>query len=174
MSGRLARLDAYALRVPLERPLLLSNQTITTRDYVIVEARDDDGALGRAIGYSRGAPVETVVERMIAPVWAGAALDDYAALYRRTLRANSMQGSHGIFWRAVSLADCAVHDLLAIRAAVPLAEWLGGKVAPVPATLAGCYPVASETPELDRRSDAVHGGLRRRRHQAHRFRRFGP
>jgi len=144
---RLAKLSAYAVRVPLERPLLLSNQTITARDYVIVEALDEQGMIGRAIGYGRGAPVEAVVERMLVPLWQGGELDDYAALYDRTARTYSMQGSHGMFWRAMSLADCAVHDLRATQAGMPLAEFLGGKVAPVTTTLAGCYPVADETPD---------------------------
>lgn len=157
---RLAKLTAYAIRVPLERPLLLSNQTIAARDYVMVEAFDDQGAMGRAIGYSRGAPVETVIERMLVPTWQGSELDDYAALYDRTVRMHSMQGSHGIFWRALSLADCAVHDLLAIRAGVPLAEFLGGSIMPVPTTLAGCYPVADESADtiaaLMARMDSFH------------------
>ena len=156
--SQLAKLSAYAVRVPLERPLLLSNQTIAARDYVIVEAVDDQGMMGRAIGYSRGAPVETVVDRMLVPSWQGTELDDYASLYDRTVRMHSMQGSHGIFWRAVSLADCAVHDLLAMRAGLPLAEFLGGAIATVTTTLAGCYPVAGETHEtiatLMRRMDS--------------------
>ncbi len=143
----LAKLSAYGLRVPLERPLLLSNQTIAARDYVIVEAVDDEGVVGRAIGYTRGAPVEAVVERMLVPAWQGQDLDGYAALYDRTVRTHSMQGTHGIFWRAISLADCAVHDLVAQQAGVPLAEFLGGAIAPVTTTLAGCYPIAGETPE---------------------------
>lgn len=143
----LATLSAYGLRVPLMRPLLLSNQTITVRDYAIVEAMDEEGRVGRAIGYTRGAPVDVIVERMLAPSWQGQDLSDYTSLYDRTVRIHSMQGSHGIFWRAISLADCAVYDLLAQRARVSLAEFLGGSIVPVRTTLAGCYPVADETPE---------------------------
>jgi L-alanine-DL-glutamate epimerase-like enolase superfamily enzyme len=40
-----------------------------------------------------------------------------------------------------------VYDLMAIRAGVPLAAYLGAPVAPVTATLAGCYPLANETPD---------------------------
>jgi len=147
VNGRLVALSAYALRVPLERPLPLANQTIMARDYVVAEAVDEDGRIGRAIGYSRGAPVETVIGRMIAPLWQGGDLATYATLYDATVSRNAMQGSHGIFWRALSLADCAVHDLMAIRAGVALAVYLGGAIAPVRTTLAGCYPVATETPE---------------------------
>ncbi|HVZ13612.1 MAG TPA: enolase C-terminal domain-like protein [Bauldia sp.] len=146
MNGRLAGLSAYALHVPLERPLPLANQTITARDYVIAEAVDEDGRVGRAIGYSRGAPVHAVIRQMIAPSWQTHDLATYPDLYDATVSRNAMQGSHGIFWRALSLADCAVHDLMAMRAGVPLSRYLGASPAPVKTTLAGCYPVANETP----------------------------
>jgi L-alanine-DL-glutamate epimerase-like enolase superfamily enzyme len=145
VKGKLVRLSAFALRVPLGRPLRLANQTIAAREYVVAEAADDEGRVGRAIGYSRGAPVEAVIRRMISPLWQGSELEHYTALYDGTVGRNAMQGSHGIFWRALSLADCAVHDLMAIRAGVPLAQFLGGQPTPVKATLAGCYPVADET-----------------------------
>lgn len=141
----LKRLDAFLVRVPLSRPLLLAHQTIDARDYVVVEAEDSEGSIGRAIGYTRGAPVDAVVLSMLTPAWIGGDLDDYPATYDRTVRQHSMQGSHGIFWRALSLADIAVHDLLAKRYDVPLGVWLGGRARPIPTTLAGCYPVADET-----------------------------
>lgn len=144
---RIRTLTAYEVHVPLAAPLVLANQTIAARDYTVVEIIDDGGEMGRAIGYSRGAPVAAVVERMIAPRWEHEDVSDPASLYDRTARANSMQGTHGIFWRALSLADCALHDLLSRRAGLPLAEFLGGRIRPVETTLAGCYPVAAETPE---------------------------
>lgn len=143
----LKRLDAYLVRVPLPRPLLLIHQTIEARDYIVVEAEDAEGTTGRAIGYARGAPVDAVVSHMLRPSWLGRDFSDYAAIYDQTVRANGMQGSHGIFWRALSVADIAVHDLLAKRDGVPLGVWLGGHVRPIPTTLAGCYPLADETEE---------------------------
>jgi len=143
----LVRLDAYVARVPLPRPLLLANQTIEAREYVVVEAEDANGLTGRAIGYTRGAPVDAVVSRMLKSAWLGSDLGDYPAIYDKTVRAHSFQGTHGIFWRALSVADIAVHDLLAKRDGVPLAVWLGGSARPVSTTLAGCYPLANQTEE---------------------------
>jgi L-alanine-DL-glutamate epimerase-like enolase superfamily enzyme len=142
----LRRLDAYIVEVPLPRPLLLSHATIEARDYIVVEAEDDTGAVGRGIGYARGAPVEMIVARMLRPDWIGTGLEAYAETYERTVLRHGMQGSHGMFWRALSVADIAVHDLLATSSGQPLAEWLGGRIRPVPTTLAGCYPLAGETP----------------------------
>lgn len=140
-------LRAYDVRVPLPAPLALATMTITARDYTIVEIVDDEGVTGRAVGYARGAPVAAVVAQMLAPRWQGEAASDPTSLYDRTVRGNAMQGTHGIFWRALSLADCALHDLLGRRAGVPLVEFLGGAIRPVTTTLAGCYPVAAETPD---------------------------
>jgi L-alanine-DL-glutamate epimerase-like enolase superfamily enzyme len=144
---RIKTLSAYDVRVPLPAPVALATMRITARDYTIVEIVDEDGTMGRAVGYARGAPVADVVGRMLAPSWQGAEVAEPTALYDRTVRANAMQGTHGIFWRALSLADLALHDLLSRRAGVPLAAFLGGTIRPVETTLAGCYPVASETPE---------------------------
>jgi L-alanine-DL-glutamate epimerase-like enolase superfamily enzyme len=92
------------VRVPLPAPVALATMRITARDYTIVEIVDEDGAMGRAVGYARGAPVADVVERMLAPSWQGAEVAEPTALYDRTVRANAMQGTHGIFWRALSLS----------------------------------------------------------------------
>ena len=144
---RIKTISAYELRVPLPTPLPLAAMTITSRDYTVVEIVDDEGTLGRAVGYARGAPVAATVERMLAPQWQGQVVADPAALHDKTVRGNVMQGTHGIFWRALSLADCALHDLASRRAGLPLAAFLGGALHPVETTLAGCYPVTSETPD---------------------------
>ena len=47
----------------------------------------------------------------------------------------------------LSLADCALYDLLAQRAEQPLAEYLGGALRPTPTMLVGGYPLPSETPD---------------------------
>ncbi len=143
----LVRLDAYVARLQLPRALILANQTIEAREYVIVEAEDANGSTGRAIGYTRGAPVEAVVSRMLVQSWVGSDLDEYSAIYEKTVRTHGFQGTHGIFWRALSLADIAVHDLLAKRDGVPLAVWLGGRIRPISTTLAGCYPLTDQTGE---------------------------
>lgn len=147
MSARLSRLSAYEVTIPLPRPLYLSSGPITARDYVIVEAADDDGRIGRSVGYTRGAPMAATIQRMLSARWEGSDLDTYAQTYEATARSSNFMGTHGIYWRAISLADCAVYDLLAQRAGQPLHAYLGGTYRSVETTLAGCYPVADETPE---------------------------
>ena len=141
----LTKIEAFELRLPLPRPLELGSIIITEREYVIVHIFDDEGNRGVAHGLSRNAPVSATIYRTIAPFWEGQRLEDHPAFYHQSVGANSMLGTNGIFWRALSLADCALYDLLARRADQPLGEYLGGRNKPVPANLVGCYPTANET-----------------------------
>ncbi len=146
MSGRIATVEAFEIIVPLPRPLRLAAMVIPHREYVVGRVRDENDAVGTAIGLTRGAPVAATVLRTVAPHLAGGCLDSYPEMYRRVVAANVCLGTNGVFWRALSLADCAVHDLLARQARLSLAELLGGCSRPVPCLLVGGYPRADETP----------------------------
>jgi D-arabinonate dehydratase len=147
MTGLISRIEAFEIRIPLPQPLLMGAMHIADREYSFVRIHDDEGHVGTSYGLSRNAPISATIERLITPRWPNQRLDDHADFYDRTVRANVFLGTNGIFWRAISLADCALFDLLARRANQPLCEYLGGQVRTIPATLAGCYPVATETPE---------------------------
>ncbi|MFN8377464.1 MAG: enolase C-terminal domain-like protein [Anaerolineae bacterium] len=147
MAGLITHVEAFEIRIPLPQPLLMGAMHIADREYAFVRIHDDEGNVGTAYGLSRNAPISATVERLIAPRWEKQRLDDHPDLYDRTVRGNVFLGTNGIFWRALSLADCALFDLLARRAGQPLCEYLGGAVSTIPATVAGCYPVATETPE---------------------------
>jgi L-alanine-DL-glutamate epimerase-like enolase superfamily enzyme len=143
----LKRLSAYEVRVPLPRTLNLGAMIIRDREYVIVEAESEAGNCGYSIGFTRGAPIRATIERLLKPRWEGINLEDYPLIYQSTSRSNRFLGTHGVYWRAVSAADCAIHDLLAKEAGLPLCVYLGGQITPVEVTLAGCYPTNDETPE---------------------------
>lgn len=144
---KLARLTAYEVRVTLPKPLLLGAIAMREREYVMAEVEDEHGLRGYGVALTRDAPVGETIRRLIEPRWVGRSLDDYPVLYDETLKAHRFLGTNGIYWRAISLVDCAVHDLLAKAAGVPLCVYLGGKIQPVAVTLAGCYPTQDETPE---------------------------
>src|SRR5690606_24017223 len=116
-------LEAFEIVLPLPEPLRLGEITIPHREYTIVRVVDEDGVTGTAYGLSRNAPISAIVSKTIAPSWRKARLDTYPALYAQTVNANVALGTNGLFWRALSLADCAVHDLLAIHAGQPLWQY---------------------------------------------------
>ena len=147
MTTTIRTVDAFEIVLPLPEPLRLGEITVPHREYTIVRITDEDGVVGTAYGLSRNAPIGRVLLKAIAPSWRGSPLADYRSTYARTVKANVPLGSNGIFWRALSLVDCAVHDLLARRAGQPLYAYLGGARRVVPALLVGGYPLTSETDE---------------------------
>jgi L-alanine-DL-glutamate epimerase-like enolase superfamily enzyme len=147
MTGRISKIDAFEVTLPLPKPLHLGAAVIPHREYSFVRVYDGEGHMGTGFALSRNAPVALTALKTIVPFWEGQPLDQYDVFYERTARANSPQGTNGIFWRALSLADCALFDLLAQRAGQPLAEYLGGKLHPTPTMLVGGYPLPDETPE---------------------------
>jgi D-galactarolactone cycloisomerase len=146
-AAKIQQIDAFEVTLPLPRPLQLGSMYIPHREYSIVRTYDAEGNVGTAYHLSRNAPVAATVLKTVAPHWSGQPLDAHEACYDHTVRANVTLGTNGIFWRALSLVDCAVHDLLAKRAELSLVRYLGGVPRPIPAMLVGGYPSANETAE---------------------------
>lgn len=146
MSNRIAMIEAFEVSVPLPQPLELGAISITRREYVLVRIRDDEGRCGNAVGLSRNAPVAETVVRTIASRLTGRLFEDYDDHYNTIVKENAPLGTNGIFWRALSLVDCAVYDLLAQRSGKPLFAYLNGRQRPVPCALVGGYPLSTETP----------------------------
>jgi len=143
----LTKLEAFEVTLPLPKPLKLGEVIIPHREYTFVRVHDADGHIGTGFALSRSAPVSQTALKTIAPYWEGQALDAHATFYTKAVKANSPLGTNGIFWRALSLADCALYDLLAQRAGQSLAAYLGGSPKATPTMLVGGYPLPSETPE---------------------------
>lgn len=144
--SELSEIQAYHLRVPLDRPLRLGEMLIENREYVFVRLIDDEGNCGTALGHSRNAPIASVIERCVKPYWLQRNLEAYEAVYAQTVKANVCLGTNGIFWRALSLVDCAFFDLLARRSGKSLCAFLGGKPGPLRKLIVGGYPLEDETP----------------------------
>jgi len=143
----LKKLEAFEAILPLPALLKLGEAVIPHREYTFVRVYDNEGNFGTGFALSRNAPVSLTALKTVAPYWEGQPLDNHPAFYEKTVRANSPLGTNGIFWRALSLADCALYDLLAQRAGKPLAEYLGGALRPTPTMLVGGYPLPDETPD---------------------------
>jgi L-alanine-DL-glutamate epimerase-like enolase superfamily enzyme len=146
LSGSLIwRIDAFEAVLPLPKTIVLGQLVIPHREYSFVRFYDDAGNVGTGFALSRNAPVSATFLRTIAPLWQGGPLDDHEALYDRAVKSNLPLGTNGIFWRALSLADCALYDLRAQRAGQPLAEFLGGQAKNAATMLVGGYPMPDET-----------------------------
>jgi L-alanine-DL-glutamate epimerase-like enolase superfamily enzyme len=120
---------------------------VTAREYATLRLTTEAGLVGKAYCLTRNAPVTACVERLLAPVVAGADSSDIAALRERCIRVNVLVARTGLVLRAVGLVDVALWDIAAQRAGVPLYKLLGRDAAPVPVAMVAAYPVASRSPE---------------------------
>lgn len=136
----IARVNATTIRLPLRIPARVGAHEIAEREYAIVAIHDAQGNTGTAYSLTRGAPLQPMLERLVAPGYAGATQADPRGLYERALAGNPTVLSTGSGLRALSLVDMAVWDLVARSAGVPLARVLGGNLESRPALLVIGFP----------------------------------
>jgi D-arabinonate dehydratase len=135
---RVAAVDSLLVRVPLRRPVLLSRQTFTAREFNVVLVRTDEGVEG--VGYARGGEVvRAAVEAEIAPRLVGRDAFATETLWAELQDAAAIVGRSGAFMRAQSAVDIALWDAKAKALGLPLFRLLGGERTRVPAYVSGGY-----------------------------------
>lgn len=152
-SIRLAALEAYAFRVPIETPIRVAFGTFRDRPFVLVRAIDEDGVEGwgeawcnwPAVGAEHRARLAVDLgERLIGRSFASpeeAFLQLSAELEVLVLQT----GEVGPIAQAVAGIDIAIADLAARKAGLPLNRFLGGAaVESVPVYATGINPDAPE------------------------------
>lgn len=147
MKNRIVRVEAFEIKTPLPKSFSLGAIEIAFREYSIVRIYDNEGNCGSAYSLSRTAPVSAVVNKMLTPVLIDSVFDNYAKLYEKMVAANVCMGNSGLFWRALSLLDCAFYDLKARAEKIPLCDSLTTKRSGYKTLLVGGYPTADETEE---------------------------
>ncbi|GAB3539152.1 L-Ala-D/L-Glu epimerase [Arthrobacter tecti] len=121
-------LRAQPTTVPLVRPFVTAVRRATVLETVLVQATDDDGRVGWG-----EAPISAVTKATTAGVMRSVhgPLQDLVAHsntadHAEALRLLSLSSESGAARMAV---DCALHDLAAQRAGMPLYRYLGGRSA---------------------------------------------
>lgn len=150
MTDRIATVDAATVAAPLPEPIRFGAATIAQREFVLVRVRSTSGAEGYAFTLTRDGPVAAVVDRLIAPRYVGASVDDPAALFTATQTANLATFATGVGLRALSIVDIAAWDLLGRVRDEPIERLLGGSPRPLPAAVVVGYP-----PSLDAAATAA-------------------
>lgn len=122
----LRSVEAFPLALPLRKPMRLASEVIATAQTLLVRAVDEDGREGW--GEASVAPTMTgellpgmvaALAGFVAPALTSAPIADEPDLTRRISRAIRANTA------AKSAAECAVLDLMAQRAGVPLHALLG-------------------------------------------------
>ena len=125
---KIAKIEAFAISVPLRSPMKMAGTEVRSADNLIVRVRDQDGAVGW--GEAASAPTMTgetlegmvAATRYMAPRLEGNEVIDPNGLHLEIDRL--MYGNHG----AKAAIEIALLDLAGKHRKTPLYELLGGKV----------------------------------------------
>jgi L-alanine-DL-glutamate epimerase-like enolase superfamily enzyme len=143
-----ARIRSWTLELPLETPLRLGRMTVHHREYVVVRVDADDvEAPGIAWSLSRGLPVGTAVDAIVAPHCLGAPVGAPARVWQAARDGRGPAGRSGDAMRALSLVDIALWDIAARAGGQPLHHMLGGLHDQVPVMAVSAYPGGPLAPE---------------------------
>jgi len=152
-------------RVPLQNATSFATRTVSARDYGLVKVRSGDleGIGFCYAGSSGGTLVAQAVEQLLAPIVLGQDSLLVEGLWQRMFQETLLHGRAGSVMRAISILDCALWDLNARLAKLPLHRYLGAaKEGTVPAYASGGYYLPGKTPkELGEEMDGyVRAGFR--------------
>jgi L-alanine-DL-glutamate epimerase-like enolase superfamily enzyme len=147
---KIASISVATARVPLDHVTSFATRTVSARDYGLVKIRSTDGAQGIGFCYAGsagGTLVAHAVEELLAPLLVGEDSLRVEGLWQRMFQESLLQGRAGSVMRAISILDCALWDLNARTARLPLYQYLGAAAMDeVPAYASGGYYLEGKTP----------------------------
>jgi L-alanine-DL-glutamate epimerase-like enolase superfamily enzyme len=137
-------------RVPLDVVTSFATRTVSARDYGLVKVRAGgvEGIGFCYAGSSGGTLVAHAIEHLLAPILLGRDSLLVEGLWQRMFEETVLHGRAGSVMRAISILDCALWDLNARAAKLPLYKYLGAAVErAVPAYASGGYYLEGKTPK---------------------------
>jgi len=139
LSTPIDSVEAFRVLVPLAQPIYAIGSLITSREFVFVRATAG-GYTGTGFGLTRGANIETVVDRQITPFTTGRSIGEIRAIWQAARDSTRMVGDTGLFARALAVVDIALWDVMTRVLGVPLWRLLGGRQQHIPcAAIMGYY-----------------------------------
>ncbi len=133
---QITAVDIGLCALPMERPVRIGQTVYREREYAMVRIRLAGGGWGEAFGYTRGLPLDTMLERL-APSLVGSDATRRNEIVDGLLASNR-NAAAGLI-RAVGLVDIALWDALARLAGLPMWRLLGGARDRVPLLVVGGY-----------------------------------
>jgi L-alanine-DL-glutamate epimerase-like enolase superfamily enzyme len=130
----------------LPAPVIFGDWVMKVREFVVVRLRTDSGHEGWAFTLTRDGAVAEQIRKTVVPVYVGSVIDDRARTFKTAKGRTYGSHSAGVGLRALSMVDLAAWDAAAKIADKSIAEFLGGKTAPMPAAAIIGYPPALMPP----------------------------
>lgn len=159
---RVARVEAFVLRSPIETPVQTSFGVMHDRPALFVRVEDHDGAHGWGEVWcnfpSCGAEHRArLIDTVLAPLLTSRAfehpMEAFGFLGARTSVLALQSGEPGPFAQCIAGLDLALWDLCARRAGQPLWRYLGGTTDEVSVYASGINPTQPERLAAQRRDD---------------------
>ena len=162
---QLARLEAYAFRVPISNPIKVAFGTFRDRPMVLVRAVDQDGSVGwgevwcnwpAVTAEHRARLAADIGERLV-----GRTLEGPAQAFEQLTREMEVlvlqTGEAGPFAAAIAGIDIALWDLVARREGVPLNRYLGASATTATQVPVYCTGINPDAPEVFARARQAEG-----------------
>ncbi len=155
LSTPIDSIDAFRVSVPLTQPIYAIGSLITAREFIFARVTAG-GQTGTGFGLTRGASIETVVDRQIAPLLKNRTIGDIRAIWQSARDTTRMVGDTGLFARALAVVDIALWDVMTRVLGVPLWRLLGGRQQDVPcAAIMGYYRQGDQLSVLRAEAEAL-------------------
>jgi L-alanine-DL-glutamate epimerase-like enolase superfamily enzyme len=131
---------AATIRHHLSTPITFGSWVIRVREFALVRVDSEEGVAGAAYVLTRDGPVAEIVRGTVQGAYIGAPVNSPGETFLQSLWSNHATHAAGVGMRALSVVDLAAWDLAARTAGLSIASYLGGRVAPMPATGIVGYP----------------------------------
>jgi L-alanine-DL-glutamate epimerase-like enolase superfamily enzyme len=159
---RISRVRVATVLHVLEVPIVFGSWVMRHREFALVRVDAESGLTGYAYCLTRDGPLASLVERTIAPVYAGREVANPEGSFYAALWANNAVHAAGIGMRALSVVDIAAWDLAAKAAEQDIAAHLGGERPRMPVTgIVGYPPSISPEATVDQIAGLWAAGWRR-------------
>jgi len=126
----------------LPAPVVFGDWIMRTREYAIVRVTCTSGVQGWAFTLTRDGAVAEHIKKTVADLYIGTNVDDAESTFHTASGRSPASHASGIGLRALSIVDLAMWDARAKSVGQPIAEFLGGRAAAMPATAIIGYPPA--------------------------------
>ena len=139
--------DVMTIQAQLPAPVIFGEWIMHAREFALVRVRTDAGVDGYSYTLTRDGTVAEQIRKTISRVYVGTSIAERERTFTIAWRRSLASHAAGIGLRALSIVDLACWDAAAKLADRSIADLLGGRNEPMPATAIIGYPPGTMGPE---------------------------